>query len=149
MAIILDGTQGLTYPDSTTQSTKGLPLTGGTLNGGLTLPSAGITFSDASTQTTSVSVSGLGGSGQSWQNVTSSRAAGTTYTNSTGKPIQVVGSSSTGSSVNLQFYINGFSVQVSQPYNGANGIVSAIVPNGATYRIDFTNTTVQNWYELR
>ena len=29
------------------------------------------------------------GVGQTWQNVTSSRALGTTYTNSTGKPIQV------------------------------------------------------------
>jgi len=53
MSTIINGSSpSITFSDSTTQTTAGLPLTGGTLTGGLTLPSAGITFSDATTQTT-------------------------------------------------------------------------------------------------
>jgi hypothetical protein len=58
MAIILDGTNGITFPSGSTQSTAGLPLTGGSLTGGLTLPSAGLTFSDATTQASSAIVGG-------------------------------------------------------------------------------------------
>jgi len=37
MSVIVDGTNGLTFPNSSTQPAAGLPLTGGTLSGPLTL----------------------------------------------------------------------------------------------------------------
>ena len=37
MTFIIDGTNGETFPDSTTQATAGLPLTGGTVTGGVNL----------------------------------------------------------------------------------------------------------------
>ena len=37
MALTLDGTNGLTFPDATVQATKGLAATGGTLSGPLTV----------------------------------------------------------------------------------------------------------------
>jgi hypothetical protein len=110
-----------------------------TING-----TAGVTFNDSSVQ----GASAIGYS-QTWTNVTGSRVNGTTYTNSTGKPIEVVVSSNTGASVNVQLYVNGASIQVAQPFNGANCIVSGTIPNGATYRVDLTATSIQNWYELR
>lgn len=55
MSIILDGTNGITYPDATTQASRGVPATGGTITGNLTVnnlslnsASNNITFGDGS-----------------------------------------------------------------------------------------------------
>lgn len=90
----------------------------------------------------------LVGVSQTWQNVTSSRATGTTYTNSTGKPIQVMVSQRGGASVYSYAYVS--SVQVSQvtTTTATVGIfpTSFIVPNGATYSV---TGTIDYWAELR
>jgi hypothetical protein len=79
------------------------------------------------------------GIGQTWQNVTGSRSYGTTYTNSTGKPIyvSVSGSSSSPAGGGIQFYINGALIAQQGATQNASILsyhnITMIVPNGATY----------------
>lgn len=89
------------------------------------------------------------GVNQTWTDVTSSRSFGTTYTNSTGKPIQIfVSFSGTGTA---SITVN--SVLVSQISAGAGlfNTISLIVPDQATYVVANVNgtTTKNNWSELR
>lgn len=80
------------------------------------------------------------GDGQTWQNLTASRVSGTTYTNTTGRPIFVQASITTGS---VTAYCNGISIV-------PNGIYAAfVVPNGGTYSIAWTNNLNAVWAELR
>jgi hypothetical protein len=91
------------------------------------------------------------GVGQTWQSVT--RAIGTTYTNSTGKPIMVAITVTCNAGNTVQgLTINGVAV-----YAGAVNVLGAgagfalIVPNGATY-VTLTNggtLTLVTWVELR
>lgn len=91
---------------------------------------------------------GLGGSGQSWQDVTASRALATTYTNSTGAPIMVSLSSTLGSGVAFSLLIDATIVQQASVTSSASEQnLCAIVPNGSTYRA--TGGTLQRWWELR
>jgi hypothetical protein len=96
--------------------------------------------------------SGLGLSGETWQDVTSSRSTGTNYTNSYGKPIAVimqVGAQTNG----IYIYINDVLV-IRHWYdvNGGAGQVGyssgmIIIPAGSTYRCD--NGPLRLWWELR
>lgn len=94
------------------------------------------------------------GVGQTWQDVTSSRSSGVTYTNNTGKPIKVsVGSG--GRDARVLIYVNDVLVAYSQDTYGGNqcrASASEIVPNGASYRVEARNiasVNVQFWSELR
>jgi hypothetical protein len=100
------------------------------------------------------------GVGQTWQNVTGSRALGTTYTNTSGKPIQVhVQGAGNPSGAVLKAYINGtYFADSGVNYNASiisRPQFSLIIPNGTTYRFDsFTDggtdaTTLNTWWELR
>ena len=88
------------------------------------------------------------GVGQTWQDVTASRASGTTYTNTTGKSICVMANSTYSTSTTFWMFINGTQVY------GTNGTSSVgqrnagfmIVPNGSTYSV---TTTIERWWELR
>jgi len=82
------------------------------------------------------------GIGQTWQNLSASRAAATTYTNSSGRPITVfiMGGSSASNSV----IIGGLTTQTFAAFVP----VTFIVPNGDTYRIASVNSGVF-WLELR
>ena len=96
-------------------------------------------------------VQGTLGVGQVWTNVTGSRALATTYTNSTGKPIQVVVSAS-DSTVNqvMTIYVSGvliFQQLATSGYTYPAGCV--IVPNGATYTVSLASGTLVCWAELR
>lgn len=97
---------------------------------------------------------------QSWQNVVGSRALGVTYTNTTGKPIQlsVTCNSNNASGVVMQLQINGVTMarqgtaQVASADSRCN--VTHIIPNGATYCVLSTSGSngivgLQLWYELR
>lgn len=93
------------------------------------------------------------GVGQSWQNVTGSRALGTTYTNSTGKPIQVV---ITGSGISVgcifTFSVGGTVIGTTGGTGTVNEYATAsfIVPSGATYTAtNSSGTTLLSWFELR
>jgi hypothetical protein len=85
------------------------------------------------------------GVGQTWQNLTASRALNTTYTNTTGKPIAVsIGGGQSGGSVDL--IING--VTMGGTALGNQSQVFGVVPVGATYSTT-TGTNYNYWYELR
>lgn len=128
-------------------------------------PSAGTPFTASGTGTGTGTASTNGwasaapvvnpsvGVGQTWQNVTSSRALSTNYTNSTGKPIQVsvtIYQADGG----VSFVVDGVTVaQSGQTGGGGNDIhnVSIIVPNGSVYsasRLTGTSSSFA-WVELR
>ena len=94
------------------------------------------------------------GYGQTWQNVAASRVIGTTYTNTTGKPIMVnVYCAGSGvASSNATLTVGGLYVSyiVGDSTNGnAGATLSAIVPAGVTYSVDTVNRTIGFWTELR
>ena len=94
------------------------------------------------------------GYNQTWQDVTASRASGTTYTNSTGKPIQVnvAGECTSGSAI-LYLTVGGVVISGGQVQSLANltAQVGAIIPPGATYvlSVNFGTVTPTYWAELR
>lgn len=85
------------------------------------------------------------GVGQTWQDVTSSRSAGVTYTNSTGKPIQVA----INANVNIgSFVANGVTLPIDD-YNFYSQHFY-IIPNGHTYQLNLgTSGSLLSWAELR
>lgn len=91
------------------------------------------------------------GVGQTWQDVTASRVSGTTYTNSTGKPILVSFVMRSVASV-LYFIIDGINVSAmgeGTAYTGDTYTQHAlIVPNGSTYGIT-SGSSFSIWAELR
>ena len=93
------------------------------------------------------------GVSQSWSDVTSTRTAGTTYTNSTGKPIMVVGKLTSSASAIATITVD--SVVVPGSGNaGTSGFwmtASAIVPNGSTYiyTVNTGTPTLVSAVELR
>ncbi len=123
MAMTIDGTAGITYPDGAVQPTAGV------------------------------------GINQTWQNVTASRASGTTYTNTSGRPIEIIVRASGTSTVNagsLNVIVSGLTLGVctlsesnGTQWNGLTQTISVIVPNGATYSCTVTNGTINQWAELR
>ncbi len=89
-----------------------------------------------------------------WDDVTASRSAGVTYTNTTGKPIFIAISVLDNSLINVNTYLQINSVVVAKTQFVFNGDVitplNAIVPNGATYRITASTAAyIQIWSELR
>ena len=94
------------------------------------------------------------GDGQTYQDVTSSRSAGTQYTNSTGKPIFVQIRGSTGGNNLGAIYatVGGVSISIFAA-DGSAGTYAAvgnfIVPTGATYSVTFSNCSLAQWIELR
>jgi hypothetical protein len=105
------------------------------------------------------------GVGQTWTDVTASRAIGTTYTNSTGKPIFVsvtcnYSSGTQGAGYGISISIGGtvfikrstgdYYNSTSLSVNGAYG-ADFIVPAGATYAVNnlVTTSAIIIWSELR
>ncbi len=90
------------------------------------------------------------GVSQTWTDVTSSRAVGTVYTNSTGRPIFCVFIGTTGTSAGCNWEVGGVAGSQQVYTNSSNGRseISAIVPNGVTYEVN-GNATKQTWIELR
>jgi len=91
------------------------------------------------------------GVGQTWQNVKASRALSTTYTNSTGSPIEVsvaIISATAQSAISLT--VDGIVVGYATNQFGDRalyGTFSAVIPNGSTYSA--SGASVQYWSELR
>lgn len=85
------------------------------------------------------------GVGQTWQNVTSARSPGATYTNNTGRPIQVL--------INANFNAGSLVIGgVVIPINDSDFYAqpSFIVPNGSTYRVNIgAGGSILTWAELR
>lgn len=96
------------------------------------------------------------GIGQTWQNLTGSRAAGVSYTNTTGKPILVVPHMSHGGGTFFAstFTINGVLVGSMNAGNATYSQTlpfSFIVPVGGVYQLTITGGggSVSSWSELR
>ncbi len=110
---------------------------------------------DAEEAKTSLEISdvppGLG-VGQTWQDVIASRAQGTTYTNTTGRPIQVSIKASQGAGGQGFCRVNGVAV-ADLNANSLNDFMCAsfVVPDGATYSYSVTAgvQTTNLWAELR
>lgn len=90
------------------------------------------------------------GYAQTWQNVSASRGANITYTNSTGKPIFVsLTVTDSGSSDDSTFYIDSIIVARSGDLSGGDTfVVGVVVPNNSTYLLSTLNP-VYSWAELR
>lgn len=92
------------------------------------------------------------GVGQTWQNMTSSRTADVTYTNSTGRPIMISVYGSSGANRSGLLYVDSVLIARTET-TGSSGIgtLTAIVPNGSTYIVSAGSTawSVFNWAELR
>ncbi|SKC78237.1 hypothetical protein SAMN05445504_2361 [Burkholderia sp. CF099] len=94
------------------------------------------------------------GLGQSWQNVSASRAIGTTYTNSTGKAIAVSASMTSTSTQNTAtITVGGVTINGSSNYaaGAPASSVFAIVPPGISYQVNQTagTATLVSWSECR
>jgi hypothetical protein len=88
---------------------------------------------------------------QTWQDVTASRALGTTYTNSTGKPIQVSVVVRDSSLNDLYFFVNGTAVvRMTDLAGGSAGFqqLTITVPSTQTYRLETANL-LHSWAELK
>lgn len=92
------------------------------------------------------------GTGQTWQDVTASRALGVTYTNSTGKPIVVVAHTPFGATGDIYGYAAPYNIEyVAESAGTTNLRLQLIVPNGSQYQISkvLGTGTISKWYELR
>lgn len=90
----------------------------------------------------------LSGYGQTRQAVTVSRAMDTNYTNSTGRPIQVLVSATAAAGVGCDFTIDGTVVsRMNQAAATLNGTHSVMVLPGEVYRAN--NGTLFAWTEIR
>lgn len=83
------------------------------------------------------------GVGQTWQDV--SRSLGSTYTNNTGRPIQISIFASGSSGSALALIIDG--LELLRTNQSATIHVTAVIPNGSSYTV--TGATLSNWKELR
>lgn len=109
--------------------------------------SGNVLTSNGTTWTSATPAGGIG-IGQTWQDVTSSRVGGTTYTNSTGKPIMVnIVRGQRGYVNSISLTVGGVVVARSVTASDAGSTMSAIVPNGATYILSAND--FDNWAELR
>ena len=96
------------------------------------------------------------GINQKWVDVKSSRAKGTTYTNTTGKPIMVAisvlligsgsGLTSTMTIDNVDFVFKGGGLDSSGAWKG--GAISIIIPANAKYKLESIGQ-IDSWVELR
>lgn len=141
--VSFDGTANITVSDSTA-----VKLTGDqTIDGVKTFSSSPI-VPTATTANQAVNLSTANsydlGVGQTWQNVTSQRTSGVTYTNNTGRPIALSVEASDGKF--CQIIVDGKYIQ--RFTDGGTGLANSgfsIVPSGATYSIiDFVTV-----FELR
>jgi hypothetical protein len=87
------------------------------------------------------------GVGQSWQNMTASRAIATVYTNTTGGPIML--------SINVNeasfntLVVGGLTVvNTTLDANAGSYQITSVIPNGTSYSMG-TPGTILSWFELR
>lgn len=150
----LNGSLGATTPSTvvaTSVSASSLIARGST-SGTITLAATAVAGSNtitipASTGTVALT-SQVIGVGQTWQDLTASRAASTTYTNSTGKPIfiSVILSQDDG---RIDLTIDGLLIGRSGTTQGPiYYTLTGIIPAGSTYKVDTTGGAL-TWCELR
>lgn len=91
------------------------------------------------------------GYGQTWQNVIGSRTAGTTYYNTTGKPILVQVNTTLAANGQLDPTVGGVAIAGSNVSvtGGAKAYVCFVVPSGMSYVVALSIGTIERWSELR
>ena len=94
------------------------------------------------------------GYGQTWQDVSGSRVSGTTYYNTTGKPIMVAVNTSSGASNGQSLTLTVSGINIINSYFALSSQQFAqncigLVPPGASYSATVASTTIGNWSELR
>ena len=92
-------------------------------------------------------------SGQTWQDVTSSRAGGVTYLNYTDQPITAVITVNPhidggGAGDDLEAYVDETQV-VAEDNILIRTFVTFVIPAGSTYKCDFYPNYLLSWHELR
>ena len=128
-----------------------------TITGGVVLNNT-LTSTDATQALTAAQGKALNdqafGIGQTYSDVTASRVSGTTYTNSSTRPIilsiAVLDNISGGASVTL--YVNSsIAIRLDDLAGGGYGYtqIVAVVPTGQTYKLDATGNLITFWGELR
>lgn len=145
------GTWGISISGNAATATNATNATNATY--ATTAGNGGVTSVNGSTGAVTVNSVGVG---QTWQDVTSSRTSGTTYTNSTGKPIMVnVYNNAPDATYSIAAYVGGLLVGYSQGSAGGDsrraGTVSFIVPTGTTYVVSYSvyGFSAIKWVELR
>lgn len=140
---------------------SGMTLDAGTLSG--TIP-ASVTVSSGSlsgalpaidgSALTGLATGGLG-KNQTWQDLTSSRAFATTYTNTTGEPIFIsvegYGAPNHG---RIEMFVDNIKIGmqglVSVASAGMSPTMNAVVPHNSTYRVNNSlGASLVRWTELR
>ena len=98
---------------------------------------------------------GVGGAGYAWVDETANRVGGTTYTNTTGKPIIIAinGDADTADAI-LDIKVNGNKVVRAQArHTGSFEITSGLilVPDGSTYTTieQVVSSGIYSWFELK
>ena len=90
------------------------------------------------------------GINQTWQEVTSQRRFGETYTNTTGKPIYIQVNINNAANVMFWVEINSIKIEHNEDYRC---VMNYIIPPNATYKVysqnGATNYVYTKWYELR
>lgn len=94
------------------------------------------------------------GYGQTWQDVKASRVSGTTYYNTTGKPIfvRICGSTAGATAYTYQIIVGSYNIPNSIGYASGAGQGFAdtfLVPTGSPYNVTVGSTTLSTWAELR
>jgi hypothetical protein len=99
----------------------------------------------------SSTLKGIGIGGEVWTNLTSSRALGTTYTNTRGYPIMISVNGTPSGTSGISVVINGSGVYFNMAqWNGPGAYPAAaiIIPNGATYSVTMVSSGLSTWWEL-
>ena len=93
------------------------------------------------------------GIGQTYSDVTASRVSGTTYTNSSTRPIMLsIAVRDSGGAGAATLYVNSsIAIRLDDLAGGAAGYVQivAVVPSGQTYKLDASGNLITFWGELR
>ena len=145
----VDGTGNtqLVLPESGTVATLDSP----TFTGSVIVPTPTTDTQAANKAYVNSVAVGLGQTVQTFT-VGTQRVSGTTYTNSTGKPIEIyISGSSGGGGWNITLTINGAQVLlIGNISNQGEGMCfSGIIPNGATYVVGNSGASISSWKELR
>ena len=93
------------------------------------------------------------GIGQTYSDVTASRVSGTTYTNSSTRPIMlsIAVRDSSGADAATLYVNSSIAIRLDDLAGGSAGYIQivTVVPSGQTYKLDATGNTISFWGELR
>ena len=138
------GTLTIAAPNTSTDRTLTLPDVSGSV----------VSTGDSAT-VTSTMLNGDAipiGVGQTVQNVSASRSLGTTYTNTTGRPIFVIVGCNQGTGgTGLYTQLGSTSFNADQNNQGSSGgSTFLLVPNNTTYQVNTgTGISIGSWIEIR